>query len=263
MLALPLLILSRFVKQKTNVIGKSMKNTNWKTLVGIVGTLVAAETVNAEFVSADGASRRATLDFETGFVDKQAIGTTVVEGVGVSVGTLSPGGVAYISEVGGDVTGFAPNDDAASERMGRFFVSDEPDRLTDRFDYVVSFSEAVSDVALDAYDFRADGGGRAGDTVTLNAYDAMNQLVGSDTYTIVGNEPDGNAITFGVNVAGIRRVELVHSGSDVGTGIDNISFDVGVAAAPEPAEWAMIGMGVLVLGVAYRRRQASQEVCMG
>lgn len=147
-------------------------------------------------------------------------------------------------------------DDAFSHQAGQFFVSDETGRLSDRFDYVVDFSSDVSNVSLDAYDYRADGGGRVGDTVTLNAYNAMNSLIGSDVYTITGREIDGVAYTFGVQADGIRRVELVHSGSDVGTGIDNLSFDVGVSSAPEPAEWAMIGMGVLVLGGALRRQHA-------
>ena len=86
----------------------------------------------------------------------------------------------------------------------------------------------------------------------------MNRLIGSDNYMVTGSESDGNVVTFGVNVPGIRRIELVNSGLDGSTGIDNLIFDVGVAAAPEPAEWAMIGMGVLVLGVAYRRRQVAE-----
>ena len=90
--------------------------------------------------------------------------------------------------------------------------------------------------------------------MTLNAYDAMNRLIGSDSYTITGKEADANRITFGVEMAGITRVELVHSGRDGSTGIDNISFGISVAAAPEPAEWAMIALGALVLGVGFRGR---------
>lgn len=198
------------------------------------------------------------IDFEDGFVDGQKLDTISVSGVDVTIGTLSPSGIAYIAEVGGDTTGFAPNDKAHSAQMGQFFVSDEPDRLSDRFDYSVQFSTEVSNVSLDAYDYRADGGGRKGDTVTLNAYNAMNKIIGSDVYTITGSEVDGNAYTFGVKADGITRVELVHSGSDVGTGIDNLSFDIGVSAAPEPAEWAMIGLGALVLCGALRRQQTNE-----
>ena len=214
---------------------------------------LASQTVRAEL-------SRVTIDFESGFVDKQEIGTISVAGVDVTVGTLSAHGKAFISEVGGDVTGFAPRDASHSEQMGQFFVSDEPDGLSDRFDYVVDFSSAVSNVSLDAYDYRADGGARRGDTVTLNAYDAMNRLIGSDVYTITGQEVDGNAYTFGVQTDGIRRVELVHSRSDVGAAIDNISFDIGVSAAPEPAEWAMIGLGLVVLGAAWRQKREARPL---
>lgn len=195
------------------------------------------------------------IDFEAGFQDGQLLEPISVSGVDVTIGTLSPSGRAFIAEVGGDTTGFAPRDDAFSHQAGQFFVSDEAGRLSDRFDYFVDFSSDVSNVSLDAYDYRADGGGRVGDTVTLNAYNAMNTLIGSDVYTITGREIDGVAYTFGVQTDGIRRVELVHSGSDVGTGIDNLSFDVGVSSAPEPTEWAMIGMGALVLGGALRRER--------
>lgn len=220
---------------------------------------VALSVIGAVEVSAalvDGAGR-VTLDFESGFVDRQEVGTVAVSGVDVTVGTLSPSGAAYIAEVGGPTTSFAPGDRPAGGVGGSFFVSDEADNLSDRFDFFVDFSQAVSDVTMDAYDFRADGGARSGQTVTLNAYDAMNQLIGSDVYTITGREPDGNVVAFGVEADGIRRVELVHSGSDVGTGIDNIGFAIAVAAAPEPAEWALLGLGALTLFVAHRRKRVS------
>lgn len=118
--------------------------------LAIAALVLASQTARAEL-------SRVTLDFETGFVDQQQIGTVSVAGVDVTVGTLSAHGKAFISEVGGDVTGFAPRDESHSEQMGQFFVSDEPDRLSDRFDYVVEFSSSVSNVSLDAYDYRADG----------------------------------------------------------------------------------------------------------
>lgn len=208
--------------------------------------------VSAALVGEDG---RVLLDFETGYEDLQEVGTISVSGVDVTIGTLSPSGVAYIAEVGGSTTSFAPSDRPAGGVGGRFSVSDEADRLSDSFDFFVDFSQSVSDVTLDAYDFRADGGGRTGETVSLNAYDSMNQLIGSDVYTITGRESDGNVIAFGVEADGIRRVELVHSGSDVGAGIDNIGFAIAVAAAPEPAEWAMLGLGALTLLAARRRAQ--------
>ena len=247
--------------QESIGIGRSQSGLRSLLATGLVA--IGAMVFNANALMMDyfveDPQGEVVIDFEEGFQDGQLLESISVSGVEVTIGTLSPSGRAYIAEVGGDTTGFAPRDDAFSHQAGQFFVSDEADRLSDRFDYFVDFSSDVSNLSLDAYDYRADGGGRVGDTVTLNAYNAMNTLIGSDVYTITGREIDGVAYTFGVQADGIRRVELVHSGSDVGTGIDNLSFDVGVSSAPEPAEWAMIGMGALVMGGALRRKRDGQE----
>lgn len=201
----------------------------------------------------NGAVEEVTIDFENGYSDRQEVPTIDVGGVQVKIGTTS--GAAYIAEVGGKTTAFNKKDTPADGLGGNFFVSDQNSTgLSSYSDFVISFSEEVQNFALDAYDIGKGQGAKKGDVVTLNAYDAMNRLIGSDSYTITGKEADANRITFGVEMAGITRVELVHSGRDGSTGIDNISFGISVAAAPEPAEWAMIALGALVLGVGFRGR---------
>jgi hypothetical protein len=217
------------------------------------------------FVSGLSLAQGALIDFEDQkYKDGEKVDVITVDGVDVTFGTLERNDKAYIAAVGGYVTGFAPNDTPANNVGGKYFVSDENNKLNQSDDYSISFSQAVQNVSLDAYDYRADGGANVGDTVTLNAYDEMNRLVGSDVYTITGNEPDGNVVTFGIKASGIYRLELVHSGTDVGTGIDNLAFEhVSVAAAPEPAEWAMIGIGTVVLGFwGFGRRDDECEVGM-
>ena len=215
------------------------------------------------FVSGLSLSQGALIDFEDQkYRDGEKVGVITVDGVDVTFGTLSSNEKAYIAAVGGSVTGFLPNDTPANNVGGNYFVSDENNKLNQSDDYTISFSQAVQNVSLDAYDYRADGGAKVGDTVTLSAYDEMNRLVGSDVYTITGTEPDANVVTFGIKASGIYRLELVSSGKDVGTGIDNLAFDVSVAAAPEPAEWAMIGIGAVVMGVwgFGRREDEAQEL---
>lgn len=191
------------------------------------------------------------IDFEDQkYRDGQKIDVITVDGVDVTFGTLDRNDKAYIAKVAGKKTnGFDPDDTPFTGDAGKYFLTDETgNSMNHSDDYTIQFSQAVQNVTLDGYDYRADGGAKVGDTVTLSAYDELNRLIGTDVYTITGSEPDGNVVTFGIKASGIQRLELVHSGVDVGTGIDNLRFEVSVAAAPEPAEWAMIGIGAVVLG---------------
>ncbi len=202
------------------------------------------------------------IDFEDQkYRDGEKIDVITVDGVDVTFGTLDRNDKIYIAEVGGKKTsGFAPNDTPSGGDPGNYFATDETgNSLNHSDDYSINFSQAVQNVTLDTYDYRADGGAKVGDTVTLSAYDELNRLIGSDVYTITGKEPEGNVITFGIKASGIYRLELVHSRSDVGTGIDNLSFEVSVAAVPEPAEWAMIGLGAVVLVFWGFRKEENAE----
>ena len=229
-----------------------MKNMKSFKTFALIAVATATTSFSAK-AALNGAVQEATIDFESGFSDRQEVPTIDVNGVQVRIGTSS--GPAYIAQVGGKTTAFNIKDTPADGLGGDFFVSDQNTTgMDDYSDFVISFSEEVQTVALDAYDIGKGQGGKKGDTVTLNAYDAMNRLIGSDAYTITVKEENANRVTFGVEMAGITRVELVHSGRDGSTGIDNITFGISVAAAPEPAEWAMIVLGALVLGAGFRNR---------
>lgn len=207
---------------------------------GLVGIGAAAVTAHGGFI-----------DFEDQkYKDGEKVDVITVDGVDVTFGTLTWKERIYIAELGGKQSDqFIPDKSEAADAAGKYFLTDEKGKkASSSYDYSLEFSQAVQNVTLDGYDFRADGGAKVGDTVTLSAYDELNRLIGTDVYTISGKEPDGNVVTFGIKASGIQRLELVHSGVDVGTGIDNLRFEVSVAAAPEPAEWAMIGIGAVVLG---------------
>lgn len=209
-------------------------------------------------------SQGGLIDFEDEkYKDGEEVDVFKVDGVDVTFGTLERNDKSYIAKVSGKKTnGFEPDDTPVSGDAGKYFLTDETgDSLTQSDDYSILFSQAVQNVTLDAYDYRADDGAKVGDTVTLSAYDELNKLIGTDVYTITGKEPDGNVVTFGIKASGIQRLELVHSGVDVGTGIDNLRFEVSVAAAPEPAEWAMIGIGAVVLGFwGFGRKEEGEMV---
>lgn len=231
--------------------------------IGVLGASSFAEAKQIEWIDKEAGVRRITMDFDNGYQAGRAPRPSTLAGVKVDFGASSSSGTLVVEKASKKMPDFLGKGESPSDALGKFFLTDSDGGVKDAFDYAINFSEEVANVKLDGFDFRADDGGAIGDVVTLNAYDSMNRLIGSDNYTISGKELDGNIVTFGVNATGIRRVELINSGIDGSTGIDNLIFDVGVAAAPEPAEWAMIGMGVLVLGVAYRRRQASQAVAIG
>ncbi|MEM6911914.1 MAG: PEP-CTERM sorting domain-containing protein [Verrucomicrobiota bacterium] len=259
-LILFLIILRRWLAKSRDYdkITEIMKNSNKSLLLtGAFSALLAVPSWG-NFIES-GSSETVLIDFEQGFTDLQEVGTIEASGVFVTFGTLNASGGAYIAEVGSNPrTGFAPDDQPYGGAGGNFFVTDESGTgLKEKGDFTIQFSEAVQNVTLDAYDYRDDGGANRGDTVSFDAYDEFNQLIGSDVYTITGKEVDGNVITFGVEAAGIRRVELVQTGGDVGAAIDNLSFEVfgvDVAAAPEPSDMAMLMLGGM--GLFFWRRRA-------
>lgn len=118
-------------------------------------------------------SQAALIDFETGFADLDPVGAVVVLGIVVtfSVGPNSgPTGTGLIAQVGVPETAFVPNDTPAGGLGGAFFLTDERAGPNLALDYFIDFSVPVSDLSLDFYDYRVDGGPSAGDTATLNVY---------------------------------------------------------------------------------------------
>lgn len=106
-----------------------------------------------------------------------------------------------------------------------------------------SFAGGITDVSALAY-------ANPSYTVTMNAYDAANALIGSVT-------SGGGAYNQGaLSLSGIGTIYRVSwlTGSDVAAvGIDDLHF---TPAVPEPETYAMMGLGLLMLPWAARRQSA-------
>lgn len=104
-----------------------------------------------------------------------------------------------------------------------------------------TFSTPVTDISAIAY-------ANPSYTVTLRAYDAGNNLIGSASSA-------GGSFNQGIlSLSGIGQISKVSwsTGSDIAAvGIDNLSF---TPAVPEPQTWAMLGAGLLVVSRALRRK---------
>ena len=106
------------------------------------------------------------------------------------------------------------------------------------------FSQTVASLSIAA----GDSGGDI-DTVTLVGYDALDQIVDSDSFTAnIGQ-------VLSIVGSGIARFEL----QDVGTQIvfDNITFEFESDTIPEPAAIALFGLVLAGIGLARRRTGSS------
>ncbi|MGA1867227.1 MAG: PEP-CTERM sorting domain-containing protein [bacterium] len=187
------------------------------------------------------------IDFED-YANGDALGTviTATNEVTFEVGFLDSFlGDAYVADVGGKVTAFAFDDQPApSATPGKFFLSDDQYGPSLVLNYYMTFGRPVSNLGLDIYDFRADGGAQAGDRATLTAYsDEFINAVGVAEFIIPNTYlEDGNLVSLSIDQPDqlIRYASLTFS-ADKGTGIDNIQFDT--SSVPEPAICLLLLVG--------------------
>jgi hypothetical protein len=199
------------------------------------------------------------INFESGFSDLDPVGVVVVPGNSVtfSVGpSTGPTGTAIIAGVGGPETAFVSNDTPAGGVGGSFFLTDERSGPRMELDYFIEFATAVSNLSLDLYDYRRDGGPSIGDMATLTVFSDVigGTVVGMATYTIPSPNPvDGNVAHLSIltPTSPIMAAHLSFSEGDVGTGIDNITFET----VPEPATASLLGLALCGLLGVRRRRQ--------
>lgn len=189
----------------------------------------------------------ATIDFET-----IALGPVSSVTAGGNTVTFSgPGGsTPTVVETGAPTEAFAPGDTPASGSFGERFITDDLPGA-DIGDYFFGFSTAITSLSMDSADFRADGGGAIGDIVSLQVFAdvARTILLGSDSYVIDGSEVDGFRYNFSVSgVGAILGASLSTTGSDVGTGVDNIHF----TSVPAPIAGLLMLVGMIGLGLQRR-----------
>ena len=152
-------------------------------LLGLIG--IGAQSAFADLI-----------DFEAGFADLQPVGVvvtptnTVTFGVGPSTGSTGPG---FIAMSGLPITAYAPGDAIPGPPVVGFFLTDETMGPNLIKDYFISFAVPTTNLSLDLYDYRGDGGAGVGATATLDVFDARGINIGSTSFTVpAGAIPDPN-----------------------------------------------------------------------
>jgi ankyrin repeat protein len=136
---------------------------------------------------------------------------------------------AFVAGVGLPQTAFNPGDSPNPGTFaGKRFLTDEEFGPGVGNDYYLRFEKPITSLSLDLYDFRPDGGPRLGDTAMLKLFadDNYKTLVGQSIYKIEIVEIDQNVVRMRVKLdcVAARSARLVFSQPDIGTGIDNITF---------------------------------------
>jgi len=231
-------------------------------------------------------ARAGFIDFESGFSDQQSINSPIDTGdnvVTISTTGGNPSGLSYIAGVGLPRTAFTTgsnnsiaDDTAVDGRAGSFFLTDENTPGSNNYasNYVFNFVDGITELSLDIFDFRVDGGAQGTDenpinsataTLTLFADEAMTQIVGMTSFTAtMENRPvDGNwenmlAIADGTAVKAVLDL----GGLDRGVGVDNISFLTSSGGptppVPEPSSFVLLGLGAVGL-IGYRRFKGKKQ----
>lgn len=113
--------------------------------------------------------------------------------------------------------------------------------------YDFTYASGLFDLV--GFDVSFASGGAVG---TFSVFDAANALIGTSTFS---------AATTGaraISLTGVSRLRLVDTGSHFS--IDNLQLNATNGAVPEPATWAMMILGMGVVGYAMRRRIKVSEV---
>ncbi len=108
-----------------------------------------------------------------------------------------------------------------------------------------------SDRVVDFASLRVGDGDSADESWRVTFKDILDNVLNtSDHTTSAGAIAGGETVSFAA--AGIHRIEVLGIGNGSGGGIDDVSFSI--TATPEPASFALFGVGMLGLGLVRRRR---------
>ncbi|MGB3636420.1 MAG: PEP-CTERM sorting domain-containing protein [Rivularia sp. (in: cyanobacteria)] len=205
----------------------------------------------AGFAIATNPAKAAVIDFESGFSDRQSVGT--VTGSDGNQATFSVGrnvnnrSNAEIAQKGNPRTAFFPRDGARtsySNLIGDFILTNGEGN---RDNYFIQFSTPVRNFSFDFLDLSQNRNS------TLRAFSDSNFTNIIDQITITGSSSRGNSAldTVALNNLGSASSFSISS-RDASTAIDNINYDT----VPEP--FTIFGTLVAAgFGVAMKRKRQS------
>jgi hypothetical protein len=165
--------------------------------------------------------------------------TTEYSALGVTFSGPAPSTGGAILDVSG---GFGVGTHSGNNFLAfnRALYAKDPETLT--------FSSPVGFVSI----FAAGGNTAVGSSFTLNAFDALNVLIATDTALATG--PGYNELS--VSASGITRVVLTQLGADNAFVYDDLTFvPAASGAVPEPSPLALIGISLALLVITRRRRK--------
>jgi hypothetical protein len=191
------------------------------------GIIASAETINFdEFAATDN--------------DAQLTTAYAGDGVTFSGNAGTWGGIAH-----GD-----PGSWSVNGTNGPNFLGDNGANNGATYTDFINFATAQSSVSFDA---SRTNGSSAGQTLKVEAFDASNALLDTETLTLGAINTWS---TFDVNGADIATVELIGSANGFSPfGIDNLEF---TAAAPEPGYAVILAVSLLGL-FAYKQRTTESK----
>jgi hypothetical protein len=119
---------------------------------------------------------------------------------------------------------------------------------------VATFSSNVTDVRVDGIDVGGNG-------LQIDAYDALSGGTLISSNSVFGSTAGvGQFFSLAASGASIKRVEIFQVQNVFGDGIllDNFQFSTIATSVPEPATFALMGLGFA--GLNYRRRKSSTQI---